>query len=148
MLQSAFDLPEGTVFDAQVLAGAMSPFDRTCAFQCARGDVLRYYRGDEHDFSDDLYFVYLKIGNETLPARLDVPRWVVEDGLLDHVMDVVRAEIVVGSGYPYPLETADAAAVLTAEDRMAFFRLFHQFAEEAGLTHALPAKSVSKAHRR
>lgn len=148
MLRSAFELPDGNVFDAQVLAGAMQPFDRTCAFQCARGDVLRYYRTEERDVSEDLYFVYLKIGTETLPARIDVPRWVVDADLLNHVIDVVRAEIVVGSGYPYPLETADAAAVLTGEDRIAFFRLFHQFAEEAGLTHSLPAKSVSKARRR
>ena len=26
-------------------------------------------------------------------------------------LDIVRAEVVVGIGYPYPLETADAVAV-------------------------------------
>lgn len=148
MLRHAFDLPSGPVFDAQILAPIMGPFDRTCAFQSARGDVLPYYRTDERDRSADLWFVYLKTGHDRVPARVDFPRWVAEAGLLDHVLDVVRAEIVVGNGYPYPIETADAAAVLTSEDRMAFFRLFHEFAAVSGLALGLPGKSISKAHRR
>ena len=148
MLRSVFDLSDGSVFDAQVLAHSMAAFDRTAAFRCARGDVLPFYKRDERDFSGDLYFVYLQTGHDRLPARVDFPRWVLEAGLLDHVLDVLRAEIVVGSGYPYPLETADAAAVLTSEDRMAFYRLFYEFARESGLSISLPAKSISKAHRR
>jgi hypothetical protein len=148
MLRSAFDLADGNVFDAQVLAPQMGPFDRTAAFRCARGDVLPFYRSGDLDLSEDLYFVYLETGHARLPARVDFPRWMLEAGVLDHVLDVLRAEIVVGSGYPYPLETADAAAVLTSEDRMAFYRLFHEFARESGLAVSLPAKSISKAHRR
>ena len=88
-------------------------------------------------------------GLDRYPARIDFPRWMLEEeGLLDRVLDVVRAEIVVGAGYPYPIETADAAAVLTGEDRMAFYRLFHDFAQAQGLHTSLPAKSISKAHRR
>jgi NurA domain-containing protein len=148
LLRSVFELPEGNVFDAQVLAPRMGPFDRTAAFRCARGDVLPFYRTGELDLSEDLYFVYLETGHARLPARIDFPRWMFEAGLLDRVLDLLRAEIVVGSGYPYPLETADAAAVLTSEDRMSFYRLFHEFARETGLTVSLPAKSISKAHRR
>lgn len=148
MLRSAFDLPAGHIFDAQILAQSMDAFDRTAAFRCARGDVLPLYHTAARDFSQELYFVYLKTGQDRLPARLDFPRWVLDAGLLDHVLDVVRAEIVVGSGYPYPLETADATAVLTSEDRMAFYRLFHDFAGAEGLAVSLPAKSISKAHRR
>jgi hypothetical protein len=149
MLHHAFDLPPVSATDAQLLSGSMEPFDRTIAFRCARGDVLPMYaEGRERDWSRDLYFVYLKTGRELMPARLDFPGWVLEDGVLDHVVDVVRAEAVVGSGYPYALETADAAAVLTVEDRMAFYRLFHDFARASGLDPALPGKSISKAHRR
>jgi hypothetical protein len=68
--------------------------------------------------------------------------------LLDRVVDLVRAEVVVGCGYPYALETADAAAVLTAEDRMSFYRLFHEFARANGIQASLPGKSISKLHRR
>ena len=63
-------------------------------------------------------------------------------------MDIIRAEIVVGSGYPYALEAADAAAVLTTEDRQVFYRLWHEFAPSAGLGGAATAKTASKAHRR
>jgi hypothetical protein len=149
LLHDAFDLPAVSVFDAQVLRGRMEPFDRTVAFQCARGDVLPMYADvGGRDRSRDMHFVYLKTGKERAPARIDFPGWILEDGLLDHVVDVIRAETVVGSGYPYALETADAAAVLTTEDRMAFYRMFHNFAHAAGLDAALPGKSISKGHRR
>jgi hypothetical protein len=149
MLQQAFDLPPVLVADAQLLRARLEPFDRTITFQCARGDVLPMYADlAERDWSKDLYFVYLKTGRDRAPARLDFPRWILEAGLLDHVVDVVRAEAVVGSGYPYALETADAAAVLTTEDRLTFYRLFHDFAHASGLEAALPGKSISKAHRR
>jgi hypothetical protein len=149
MVREIFDLSDAPVFDAQMVASSLPPFDRTPAFRCARGDVLPFYAGADRDHSADLYFLYMTTGFDRLPARIDVPRWVVEeDGLLDRVLDIVRAEIVVGAGYPYPIETADAAAVLTGEDRMAFYRLFHEFAGAEGLQSSLPAKSVSKAHRR
>ncbi len=119
MLRVAFDLPQSDVSDAQILRRRMEYFDRTVAFVTARGDVLPRYRGDDRGWSDGLCFVYLQIGPNRLPARLDLPRWVLDAGVLDHVVDIIRAEIVVGGGYPYALETADAAAVLTMQDRMA-----------------------------
>lgn len=79
-----------------------------------------------------------------LPARLDVPRWVLEEGELEHVMDVVRAECVVGNGYPYALETADAAAVITQRDRERFYRVLQEFAEKRGLPLRFSWKSISK----
>ncbi|HZU13819.1 MAG TPA: DNA double-strand break repair nuclease NurA [Chloroflexota bacterium] len=148
LLAQACDLPAGSVFDGQILARSMRPFDRTAVFQCARGDVLPYYRRDDSDRSGDLCFTYLQIGHDTLPVRLDLPRWVVESGRVDEVVDIIRAEIVVGTGYPYALETADAAAVLTTDDRLTFYRLYHEFAQRSGLNASVPAKSVSKARRR
>lgn len=148
LLESSFDLPGGPVFDALVLAERMEWFDRTAAFQCARGDVMPFYRSAARDYSAELCFVYIKTGQERLPARIDFPRWVLDAGLMDRVLDVVRAELVVGNGYPYALETADATAVLTAEDRIRFFQLFHEFARSSGLEMSLPGKSLSKLHRR
>jgi hypothetical protein len=148
MLRLVCDLPAGDIFDSRILVERMSYFDRTAAFQCARADVLLDYRLEDRDYSRDLCFTYLKTGQDRLPARIDFPRWILEEGLLDRVLDTIRAEVIVGSGYPYALETADAAAVLTTEDRMAFYRLFQQFARDSGLPFSLPAKSRSKAHRR
>lgn len=148
MLGHACDLPPSGLYDALLLNSLLQDFDRTVAFQCARGDILTHYRRGDEDLSGEIFFVYLKTGRGHLPARIDVPRWVLDAGLLDRAMDLIRAEIVVGSGYPYALETADAAAVLTTEDRLAFYRLWHERAREWGLEVGLPSKSLSKLHRR
>jgi hypothetical protein len=63
-------------------------------------------------------------------------------------MDIVRAETVVGNGYPYPLETADAVAVLTMEDRERFYELFRQFAQRHDLPLRVSRKLLSKQQRR
>jgi hypothetical protein len=148
MLRHVFDLPEGTVTDGSILASRLGPLDRTAAFRSARGDILPHYRREERDYAEDLCFIYLQTGHDRLPSRIDLPRWVLGAGLLDRVVDVVRAEIVVGSGYPYALEAADAAAVLTTEDRQSFYRLWQEFAADAGLGGTARAKMASKAHRR
>jgi NurA domain len=148
LLRTLFDLPAASIVDADILTEQLQPFDRTIAFECARGDVIPLYEATRTGYVHDLLFVYLQTGQGRLPVRIDFPRWILEAGLLDHVIDVVRAEAVVGSGYPYALETADATAVLSTEDRMAFYRLFHQFADASGFSASLPAKSMSKARRR
>lgn len=148
LLRILFDLPTAAIVDADFLTERLAPFDRTIAFECARGDVLPLYEATRTGYAHELLFVYLQTGHGRLPARVDFPRWILEAGLLDHVIDVIRAEAVVGSGYPYALETADATAVLSTEDRMAFYRLFHRFADSSGLSASLPAKSMSKARRR
>jgi hypothetical protein len=148
MLRTAFDLPAGNVFDGQLLARRMESFDRTAAFAAARGDILPLYRTDDRDYAADIAFLYLQTGHGRPPARLDLPRWVVDDGLLEHVVDVVRAEAVVGTGYPYALETADVTALLTTEDRIGFYRMFEDFAQGAGLQTYIPGKTASKARRR
>ncbi|MCA1557502.1 MAG: DNA double-strand break repair nuclease NurA, partial [Acidobacteria bacterium] len=93
-------------------------------------------------------FAYLQTTSEGLPARLDVPAWVYEAGLLDDVVDTVRAECIVGLGYPYAIETADAAAVITQRDRAEFLRLLQEFAQKKHLTFGLSRKSSSKVRRR
>jgi hypothetical protein len=148
MLRHVFDLPEGTVPDGSLLAPRLGPLDRTAAFQSARADILPQYRREDRDYARDLCFIYLQTGHDRLPARLDFPRWVLDEGLLDRIVDIIRAEIVVGSGYPYALEAADAAAVLTMEDRQAFYRLWQEFATSAGLGGRATTKTASKAHRR
>jgi hypothetical protein len=172
MLGHACGMPgEPEIFDAQLLSEYMGPFDRTAAFVCARGGVLNDYRDSQtgKDYSRDVCFVYLKTGVQHPPSRVEFPRWLLdarnacsgpsvtagrpadghrEPSLLDQVLDLVRAEIIVGTGYPYALEAADATAVLTAADRMAFYRLFHDFAEANGLHLNLTAKMSSKHWRR
>jgi len=132
--------------DGAVLRPRMSWGDRTTAWVCARQDSVRPFGGGK--YYDRVCFVYLKTTADRPPARLDVPRWLVEAGELERVVDVVRAECVVGNGYPYAVETADAVAVITMQDRERFHRVFQEFAEEAGLPLRFSSKSVSKRGRR
>jgi hypothetical protein len=149
------DLPETNVYDARILSAheveGGEPLlnawgDRTIFWHCRR-------RGLAASFFDErgtplVGFVYLQTTGDGSPARLDIPAWVQESGLLEEVVDAVRAECVVGNGYPYAVETADEAAVMTARDREQFLRVMQDFAAEHRLDFRLSRKPASKARRR
>ena len=100
------------------------------------------------DYYSRVHFVYLKTTAANPPARLDVPAWVLETGQLEWVMDVTRAECIVGVGYPYAAETADAVAVITATDRERFYRTLQEFIDNLGLDLRYARKAYSKRGRR
>ena len=93
-------------------------------------------------------FTYLQTTSDSAPARLDVPAWIYEKGLLDEVADTVRAECVIGLGYPYALETADQTAVITVRDREIFLRTLQDFAMREKLSFGVSRKAASKGRRR
>jgi hypothetical protein len=93
-------------------------------------------------------FVYLQTTSDNPPARLDVPAWIYEDGLLDEAVNTVRAECVIGLGYPYALETADQTAVITVRDREVFLQALQGFAKENNLNLRVSRKAASKGRRR
>lgn len=130
----------------------MSPWgDRSIAFQSRRDgsvDALETtYDGLEYRFGNDLLFVYLDAPGPGALDRLEFPRWVLEAGELDDVVDVVRAEAAVGRGYPEILQQADADAVLTQDDYDRFLRVVQQFAEEH-VPIDWDSKALSKTKRR
>lgn len=143
------------VFDAQLFSaqtkGGEPLFgrwgDRSVFCECRRESLTE-------EFWDEagaplVGFIYLQAtAPGSTPARLDIPTWVAEEGLIDEVLDAVRAECVVGNGYPYALETADEAAVITARDREHFLRAVQEFAEANELAFRVSRKAVSKMHRR
>jgi len=133
--------------DAQLLRPRMAWGQRTEAFICARDDALA--RDDPaQDYYSRVHFVYLKTTAANPPARLDVPAWVLEAGQLEWVMDVARAECIVGVGYPYAAETADAVAVITAQDREQFYHVFQKFLADLGQDLRYARKAYSKRVRR
>jgi hypothetical protein len=67
---------------------------------------------------------------------------------LEPVLDVVRAEVIAGQGYPYAIETADAVSVITMQDRAEFYAQFQEFMEKQGLKFTFSTKAVSKSRRR
>lgn len=121
--------------------------DRSPLFVCARGDQLSTQ--DHAAFYRDVVFSYVHLAQGRAPARIEMPAWLWEEGRSQQVLDLVRAECVVGAnGYPYAAETADAVAVLQMPDRDRFFALFQQFAAAQGLSLTQSRKSMSKATRR
>ncbi len=146
MLQTAFDLPDAErLYDAGLISPIMKWGDRSPLFRCARRGILDSY-GDE--WCRQIGFLYLKTARDLPPSRLDVPMWVYERGLLDYVVDTVRGEVVVGNGYPYAIEAADATAVITTRDREMFYAVFQEFAERERLNLRIARKAISKAQRR
>lgn len=148
------NLRDTAVFDAQLLrapledrAPALASWgDRTVFCYCLREGLTEDFRDEQGE--PLVGFVYLQTTGEGAPARLDVPSWIYEAGLLEEVLDTVRAECVVGNGYPYALETADAAAVITSRDREQFLRVMQEFADNEGFAFRVSRKATSKARRR
>ena len=145
---------EGSVYDAWLL-NAPSPDkprvlgswgDRTCYCYSKRRGLNAFV--DTPNGKSIVGFSYLQTTADSSPARLDIPAWVYEQGLLDELIDVVRAECVIGLGYPYPLETADQTAVISGRDREVFFRALQEFASRERLDFSVARKDTSKARRR
>jgi hypothetical protein len=134
------------ISDGALLRPRMEWGDRTVAYVCARDDKVLPLGGSK--YYDRVLFVYLKTTADCPPVRLDLPRWLLEAGELERTLDVIRAECVVGNGYPYAVETADAVAVITMQDRERFFRLLQEFAEKEGLPLRFSRKAISKRGRR
>src|SRR5579885_311411 len=132
------------VHDALLWQGRMRWGDRTPAMIGARGDVLEGYG----EYRESVAFCYLQTTSTQPPARLEFPRWLLDDGILEPVLDVVRAEVIAGNGYPYAIETADAVAVISMQDRAEFYVQFQDFMKRQGLEFTFSRKSVSKSRRR
>ncbi len=140
--------PDSVAWSDAGLVDALLPGwgDRTPFFLCARDDPLSQH-GDA-DFYSQVAFTYVRLAGERPPARVEVPIWVLETGLAEEVVDLVRAQCVVGTGYPYAIETADALAVISQEDRQRFYALFQQFVLQEGLPFTQARKALSKRLRR
>lgn len=120
--------------------------DRTPFCYCNRRGLEAF--SDPNSQKPLVGFVYLQTTGENLPARLDIPTWIYEKSLLPEVLDAVRAECVIGLGYPYALETADQTAVITLRDREIFLQALQGFAKENNLNLRVSRKAASKGRRR
>ncbi|HTI13058.1 MAG TPA: DNA double-strand break repair nuclease NurA [Dictyobacter sp.] len=133
-----------SIHDALLWQHQLQWGDRTPAMICARKDILESYG----TYRDKVAFCYLQTGASRPPARLEFPRWMIDDGIVDSVLDIVRAEIIIGNGYPYAIETADAVSVITMQDRSEFYGHFQAFMQHQGVRFNYSTKSLSKNRRR
>lgn len=139
--------PSLSLSDAALFDGLLPAWgDRCPFFYCARSDALSHE--GRADFYPEVAFTYMRLTRDRAPARLEVPRWMVEGGQAASALDLVRAECVVGAGYPYAVETADALAVISQADRERFYGLFEQFVQRSGLQFVQARKAASKLTRR
>jgi hypothetical protein len=140
-----FDKLEKTraIYDAKLMNTLMDWGDRTPLMTCDRGDILNEYA----EMRRRITFCYLKT-NANYPARLELPTWIWESGRAEAVINQVRAEVIIGNGYPYAIETADQTAVLQSRDRQIFYRILQDWAEQENLHLSLSQKMMSKARRR
>ncbi|MGH2517178.1 MAG: DNA double-strand break repair nuclease NurA, partial [Ktedonobacterales bacterium] len=133
------------VHDALLWNGSLRWGDRSPAFLSARNDLNQMGYGEQRS---EIAFVYFQATSDRPPARIEFPRWILDAGQLDEVLTVVRAETIAGNGYPYPIETADAVAVISAHDRAQFYAAFQEFADRNGLAFGFSRKALSKSRRR
>jgi hypothetical protein len=142
-LRPSESAPNRYPFDAQLLSPFLKGWgDRTVFCHYRRAGLEDKLAGE------GVGFTYLQTTAEGAPARLEMPAWIYEAGLLNEIIDTVRAECVVGLGYPYAIETADQAAVITSRDREIFLRATQEFATQSGLSFRVSRKLASKARRR
>ena len=143
-----------TLYDATILNAKIGDAasilggwgNRTCFCYSDRKGLSRF--NDARTGQSLVGFVYLQTTFDSAPARLDIPSWIYEENLLDEVLDTVRAECVIGLGYPYALETADQTAVITMRDREIFLGALQEFANREKLNFSVSRKNVSKGRRR
>ncbi len=143
-----------TLYDATILHARDSNLrqvlknwgDRSIFCYSKRKGLSAFF--DENTQRSLVGFTYLQTTSESQPARIDIPAWIFEEGFLDEILDVIRAECVIGLGYPYALETADATAVITVRDREIFLGALQEFASREKLNFSVSRKSTSKGRRR
>ena len=136
--------PVDAIHDAQLLGRLMHWGDRTPLLRCDREGILEHY-GEQRD---QVMFTYLQTTRDRPPARLEMPYWIWEAGLSESVINWVKAEVIIGGGYPYAIETADQTAVLQAQDRQLFYRILQEWATRESLNVKFSKKLVSKLRRR
>jgi hypothetical protein len=144
---------EPTVADARILDGFTENWgDRSLVFVNrwdSTVDELEYvYENIEYGYEEGVLFTYLDVPGGDAMDYLEFPEWVQRAGLVDDVLDVVRAETGVGRGYPEILQQADANAVLDAGAKERFLSLVQEFADEEDLPIDWDAKTLSKERRR
>ena len=90
-----------------------------------------------------IFFFYIQAGSEI--ARVEVPKWVVEDEeMLNLVHSVVADQAVKGSGYPVVLTEAHEKAVVRGKDRELFFQIVEDVLIKKGFKTTISIKSMSK----
>ncbi len=138
-------------YDARLLGRYAEWGVRTRAFLLDRDDR----RGEGGTSSLDLYeeqgdriaFLYLCTDGVTF-ARVEVPRFVCENGGLDGLVDVILAQTALRGNYPDIIHQSHRAASITYREAGMFHNVFTGFCREKGIALDRSAKEMHKRHGR
>jgi len=133
----------GRLIDASIIGRSMHWGDRTSAFICARDDILKFYRTETEDHSRDIAFFYLKTSLNGI-ARVEFPRLILEQGRLGQLADIIRAQVIVGEGYPHVLNRAHHEANVSLVEREKCLSILRKVASDHGITIGCSLKAMKK----
>jgi len=133
----------GTLRDRELMEGLLGEGERSDVFASTSAILEKY--GNEHR----VQFFYLNVGGEI--ARVEAPRWVMEDAaLLERVHGVLMDQCRRSGGYPpYPpaLQEAHEQAVITTAERQVVEDLVAEALAARGVVYVRSAKDRSKRRR-
>jgi len=127
------------VRDRDLFSALLEPGERSATFISRSSVVEQFYGGHE------IRFFYLKADGEV--SRVEFPRWVEEQGLLDTVHVLILDQCRRGQGYPVALSESHEQAVVTGADREQFQHLVELALAEYRLSTTTSEKSRSKRTR-
>ena len=126
--------PLWSVNDADLYDGLLGVGERSAVFE----PKFSYLSSADLRGFEEMVFAYM--GSEYEVARLEFPRWVWDDGLLDRAMEIMLQQCNLGQGYPHSLTCAHQFAALHNADRESYFFLL----ERAGLMRRPSEKAQGK----
>ncbi len=146
MMHFLFGLKKGKLSDTHLFSHLLWG-ERTAAFLCdrddRRGEEARSVLDNYGKFRDKIAFFYIRVSNG-LPARVEFPAWMYEEGMVDKIADIIRAECVIRSNYPDILMRAHEAAVIKMNEHDLFYGMLDNFCKAHGIRINKSAKNFHK----
>ena len=125
--------------DRRLYEQTLASGERSAVFESA-SHIQREYGPDRICY----FYVHVDTPGGAEVGRVEMPAWVVEEGLLDLVHAVVVSECEKGEGYPMILSEAHEKAVIRAPEREVFYHLIEREMRSAGLSYTSSRKQAAK----
>ena len=146
MIHFLFGLKRGKLSDTHLFSHLLWG-ERTAAFLCdrddRRGEEARSVLDNYGKFRDRIAFFYMRVSNG-LPARVEFPAWMYEEGMVDKIADIIRAECVIRGNYPDILMRAHESAVIKMSEHDLFYGMLDNFCKAHGIVINKSAKNFHK----
>ncbi len=145
MMHFLYGLRKSKLSDAHLFS-CMGWGERTAAFLCDRDDrrgETRSILDNYGKFRNKIAFFYIRTGCG-LPARVEFPSWIQEEGMVNRIADIIRAQCIIRGNYPDILLRAHEAAVIRINEHDIFYRMLENFCRIHGIRIHRSAKDFHK----